>query len=412
MIPTFDYATPKGVRFKTVTIKVLDSQSILIFLDNKIAYSHRYENAPFFVNGIFPITSPVKAGKVEFQIMDLTQTFKETSSLVTRVLSIAFVSILFAFATLTLLRKILPMNNSKIPGDLILGNSFRNLVGISWILSILIWVRNPIDSTGAVNPGPFGPIGAAFSDFYQLSLLAHFERPYDLGGTNYPPAGLLFLRLFTIFDPNNLSLFVIVGIVFGTLIHLFVRTNSTWKSCAQYLLPFPFVFGAVRGNLDLLAIFLCWISILTFKRKSFYFSSSLLAIAISIKVWPIVFLLFFISRRTVLPLIWSILLSLHLTLAATFFFGYRNIFEAVELFFSSVFQQSALGTYSLQNTFSFTALIFIVHLLLLAPNPIDISEIDINRSMAFVNSAYAQLLVFALLLLLVFLFTKSQKFSS
>jgi len=409
---TFDYLTPADISFKEIRVKIKNSQTILIFLDDKIAYSHRYENSPFFVNTTNAVSTSRLPGEVVFRIESLEQTIQMKTNVATRIFSIFFVTTIFSIGTFLVLRKIQYVSKLKKGQDKFINPTFQKLIILSWVLSILIWIRDPIDQTGAVNPGPFGPIGAAFSDFYQLSELAQFDRPYDLGGTNYPPTGLLFLRTFTILDPNSLSLFILVGVLLGTLFNLFPPSISNWKSVAPYLLPFPLIFGAVRGNLDLVVIFLCWISILEFKKRNLYLSSTLLAIAISIKIWPLVFLLFFMTRKTIQPLVWSIFLSLQLTFAASFYFGYRSFSEAFELMFMSLSQQSALGTYAFQNTFSFTALMFIAHILLMARNPMDISEIDVNNSINFVNGAFAQSTIFVLLVALLYFFTSVHKFST
>jgi hypothetical protein len=122
--------------------------------------------------------------------------------------------------------------------------------------------------------------------------MANYDRPYDLGGTNYPPAGLLFLRLVSRFDPNNLSFFPIAGIMLGSLFFLFGASTKKHGGLV-FLTSFPFVFGVVRGNLDLLAIFLIWVSVLAWNKEKVILAGITLGLAVSFKIWPIVFLFLF-----------------------------------------------------------------------------------------------------------------------
>jgi hypothetical protein len=237
----FGYTTPKNLEFKEVRIMIDKSESLYIFLDEKIAYSHRYENSPFFINSSSPVDTPKGAGNVNFTASIAEQMVEKKSNPFSRVGSIILCLFLFASATATLLKRIFPGEPRAIDTKQFLGNSLYGFVGISWLLTILAWIRNPIDTTGAVNPGPFGPIGAAFSDFYQLSQLAQFAQPYELGGTNYPPAGILFLRLISFHDPNNLSFFPIAGVMLGTLYFLFGNSLEKKSTSLIFLCSFPFL---------------------------------------------------------------------------------------------------------------------------------------------------------------------------
>jgi hypothetical protein len=404
----FGYTTPKNLEFKSIRIRIEKSESVYIFVDGKIAYTHRYENSPFFINSAAYINTPEGAGKVSFTTKILEQNIEKKSKPFSRVLSIILILGLFAFATESFLRKILLNRSNKLEIEVTSGKSLYKFVGISWLLTILAWIRNPIDTTGANNPGPFAPIGAAFSDFYQLAQLSQFDRPYDLGGTNYPPLGILFLRLISLNDPNNLSFFPIAGVMLGTLYFLFVRSSNKKIAGLIFLASFPFVFGVIRGNLDLLAIFLIWISVLTWEKEKYIFAATAMAFAIALKIWPIVFLLLFLKKKNRLLYVSTSLLVLLLTIFASFVLGYSNLFEIADISTSILFGQGTLGSYAFQNTFSFSSLLFFGHIALMARNPLNISQFEVGNSLVFVNGFYSLMVIFLLLGGLIYLFFKAK----
>jgi hypothetical protein len=404
----FGYTTPKNLKFKSIRVRIEESESVYFFVDGKIAYTHRYENSPFFINSESFVNTPKGAGKVDFTTKILEQKIEKKENPFSRICSIILILGLFAFAAESFLWKTLLTRPNKLEINLTFHKSFYGFVGISWLLTILAWIRNPIDTTGAINPGPFAPIGAAFSDFYQLSQLSEFDRPYDLGGTNYPPLGILFLRLMSLNDPNNLSFFPIAGVMVGTLYYLFVSSLNKKIVGLLFLTSFPFVFGVIRGNLDLLVISLVWISVLTWKKEKYILAATAIAVAIALKIWPIVFLLLFLKKRNRLLFVSTSLLALLLTIFASFALGYRNLFEIANISSSILFDQGTLGTYAFQNTFSFSSLLFIGHIALMAGNPFNISQLEVSNSLIFVNGPYSLMIIVLLLGGLIYLFFKAK----
>jgi len=408
----FRYATPEDLEFSRIRIRIEKSESLFIFVDEKIAYSHRYENSPFFVNSLSPVNTPKRAGEVIFTASIVEQSVERKGNPFLRVGYITLLLGIFAFATVALLNRLLQGSQKTIDIKQTFGKSLYGLVGMSWVLTLLAWFRNPIDTTGAINPGPFGPTGAAFSDFYQLSQLSQFDRPYDLGGTNYPPLGILFLRLMSFYDPNNLSFFPIAGVMLGTLYFLFVSSSNKRGAGLLFFLSFPFVFGVVRGNLDLLAIFLVWISVLTWKKEKYLFAAGTLAIAIALKIWPILFLLLFLKKKNRLLFSVTALLAISLTISASYTLGYRNLFEIANISSSAILDQTMLGTSAFQNTFSFSSLLFIGHIALMARNPFNISQDVIDNSLAFVNGNFSSMIIVILLGTLIYLFFKARNLAN
>lgn len=407
----FGYTTPQGVTFKSIKIRVIKSKEIYFFIDDKIAYSHRYENAPFFINPVAPVATPDGEGKVDFTESDFEVIIETQANPLPRVGSVLFIIGIFTFITQKLLKKIFPLEVQRKRQKTTIQPTYYGFAAVSWVLSIFVWVRNPIDATGAVNPGPFGPIGAAFSDFFQLSQLAQFDRPYDFGGTNYPPAGLLFLRLITFFDPNDLSLFPLAGIMLGAILFLFSNTIKSKNGIFVFLFSFPFIFGVTRGNLDILAISLIWISVLAWKKERYVFAGITLAFAVAFKIWPLIFLALYLKKKSQKSLYMTVSLSIVLTVTASFILGYTQLIEIAKISFSVLFDQSKMGTYAFQNTFSASALLFIGHIILMSRNPFNITQLEVDNSLGYVNGGYAAMTLLALLILFIYLFFKARSTS-
>jgi hypothetical protein len=101
-------------------------------------------------------------------------------------------------------------------------------------------------------------------------------------------------------------------------------------------------------------------------------------------------------------------LALFLTISASFILGYRNLFEVLNISSSILFDQSSLGTYAFQNTFSFSSLLFIGHIALMARNPLNISPFEVDNSLIFVNGIYSSMIIFSLLGSLIYFFFKAK----
>lgn len=408
----FSYKTPKDLDFNDLRIRIEKSESLYIFLDEKIAYSHRYENSPFFVNYQSPVNTPVVAGKVIFSPTVVEEFLESKVNPFPRSASIVLILGLFAFTTAKLLNKLFPTSQSASMSQYPVPKSLYGLVGMSWGLTTLSWIRNPIDTTGAVNPGPFGPIGAAFSDFYQLSQVSQFDRPYDLGSTNYPPSGILLLRALSFYDPNNLSFFPIAGVILGAVYFFFIGSLKKKAAGIIFLGSFPLVFGIVRGNLDLLAVSLVWISIVSWKKEKYIFAGTLLAIAVAIKIWPIVFLLIFLKKKNWLLICFTSFTVVTITLLSSFALGYSGISDVVNITSSGLFDQSGLGSYAFQNTFSVTSLLFFGHLAFMSKNPFNESQTKVDDALTFVNSISTSIVILMILILLLYFFFRAKKLSN
>lgn len=408
----FAYATPKGSEFKEIRVRIVESESLFVFIDEKIAYSHRYENSPFFVNYLFPVDTPETAGNVTFTAQIVEQVLYNKDNPLQRSGSILLILVFVIFATVKVLKKMFPDVQGSIEIEGTFHKSLFGLVGMSWGLTILAWIRNPIDSTGAVNPGPFGPIGAAFSDFYQLSQVSQFDRPYDMGGTNYPPSGILLLRSLSFYDPNNLSFFPIAGIILGAVYFFLVGSLKEKLSGIIFLGSFPIVFGVVRGNLDVLAVFLVWTSIVCWKKQKHVLTVSFMAFAIMIKIWPIVFLLIFLKKKNWLLVLYTVLLGLSMTLFASFMLGYRSINEIINITLSALLDQTTLGTYAFQNTFSVSSLLFFGHLALMSKNPFNDSQTKVDDALAFVNGTTSSMIIVLLFISLLYFFFRARHLSN
>jgi hypothetical protein len=151
--------------------------------------------------------------------------------------------------------------------------------------------------------------------------------------------------------------------------------------------------------------------LLAWKKEKFVSAGILLAFAISLKVWPVIFLALYIKKKSYNSVFSTLVAGLSITLVSSFFLGYSNLADVIRISSIAVFDQSKLGTYAFQNSFSATALIFIGHILMVSKNPFDVSQVDIDTSLAFVNGSYATIITFVLLVAFVCFFLKAKTVS-
>jgi hypothetical protein len=106
------------------------------------------------------------------------------------------------------------------------------------------------------------------------------------------------------------------------------------------------------------------------------------------------------------------LLAFFLTISASYTLGYRNLFEIANISSSAILDQTMLGTSAFQNTFSFSSLLFIGHIALMARNPFNISQDVIDNSLAFVNGNFSSMIIVILLGTLIYLFFKARNLAN
>jgi hypothetical protein len=381
-----------------ITIRVSESRSVYVFIDQKIAYSHRYEMPVFQINpiqvasyeGIDPSTQKVSANYIV-----KNPGFLEISRILL---------VLILILTITYL---ISLNNQKTSPVFLHSEAHKSWfisgVIIFWIASILITFTKPFDPVGAQNPGLFGPIGAAFSDYFQISQMGQFNKPYELGGVNYPPAALMFGKmLFGVFP--GLPGFVLFASASLGLIFYLVRKSGIIKSL-RTALPvvffYPLVFGLVRGNFDIVAICLIFYSINFVDKFNGRISTLLLALAVAIKIWPIVFVLYFYKWKNKKFVFETLVYTFLLTMFSAYLLEYSHLSEIFEVISSSFLSADNVTTQAFHYCYSITSVIFFAHLFLTADSPWNPLKSEIQGSVMFTDGIFAKSILVLLLLLLV-----------
>jgi hypothetical protein len=389
-----------------IEVEIIQSKSIYIFVDNNIAFTHRYEMPVFNIDpndltmydGIDSSTQKIEANYlIEFP----------------KALGIAWIGLMLILivaitnlASITFQTKPIVSFRPDIYNPLIvLGVSFF------WIISLLIYMIKPFDPVGAQNPGLFGPIGAAFSDYFQIAQISQFNQPYELGGVNYPPTALLFGKVLFYLLPGSFGFIIFASACLG-LIYKFIRELNFIKSPSTMLLFvffYPLIFGLVRGNFDILAICLVFYSIKFMEKSNGRIAAFLLALAIAIKVWPIVFLLYLLRWKNIKVLLESVIYALVLTIGSAYLLGYSIINNILEVISSSFTASDNITTQAFRYCFSLTAVIFITHLFITAESPWNPLKTEIQESVFFTDGLYAKFILLVVLLLLLIGLFKSKK---
>ena len=388
-----------------ITIRVNESRSIYVFVGEKIAYSHRYEIPVFQINpkkiasyeGIDPNSQNISANYIV-----KNPVFLEISRILLVLILILIITYLIS---LNYQKSFLVFLGSEVHKPWFISGA-----AIFWITSILITIRKPFDPVGSQNPGLFGPIGAAFSDYFQISQIGQFNKPYELGGVNYPPAALIMGKvLFTVFP--GLPGFVLFASTSLGLIFYLVRKSGIIKSlptALPILFFYPLIFGLVRGNLDILAVCLIFYSINFADKFNGRISTLLLALAVSIKIWPIVFVLYFYKWKNK-KLVFEILAyTLLITMVSAYLLGYHHLHEVFEVIFSSFLSADNVTTQAFHYCYSITSIFFFAHLFLTAESPWNPLKSEIQGSVMYSDGIFAKAILLVLLLLFLMAVFKSQ----
>jgi hypothetical protein len=123
-------------------------------------------------------------------------------------------------------------------------------------------------------------------------------------------------------------------------------------------LSFPFIYGVERGNLDLILFPLLLLFIILFKDRKYFSATFVLSLAVSFKIFPIIFLLLFFRKNNIKYIFYTLFQTFLITSYSFFILGYRyegyldllNNFSRPYLDLSNPINYSAL-------TGSFTAFI-------------------------------------------------------
>lgn len=414
--PSFGYVSPHLKALNSVRVRVIQGREMFIFINDKIAYTHRYQLPIFYSNPLSLIQNSVSSsGYVSTVKIAESKVYQENNNLqrLANMLFVLFGIFLSAIFCLLLLRRF------KAPAT----KSFRLrsapfswMIGL-WVVCFIAWIMSPFDPTGSTNPGLFDPIGAAFSDYFQTSQMSHFNHPYTLLGVDYPPFALAVLRGLSDLLPGLLGFAFMIAICVGILSFMFIRVTrsstgaSRFKNVMIFLLPYPLIFGIVRGNIDLLAAALIWLAILFKDSKYAILPALLLASAISLKVWPIVFIFFFLRWGYRKVAFMSVGLTALFTVVSPVVLGYRNVSTAFHTILPSLSASTSITTNAFHDTFSMSSLLYFGHILLLSANPLRSTTLDLANALSFVGSFAAKVLIAVVGIFLVRMIWKSRTVS-
>ncbi len=177
---------------------------------------------------------------------------------------------------------------------------------------------------------------------YLLSAkaLLNGANPYHTG-TAFPFVYPLFLAMLLIplsILPYWLTNFLWFGISLSALlfsVYFILRMATRHKGLTQYIVPLIFLFilffGIVQNNLlngqvNFLVLFFCVLFLKYFQEDKNILSAFFLAAGVSIKIVPVIFLVFLIFRRRYGTIILTLLFTAALLLLPVIFLG-REIYE-------------------------------------------------------------------------------------
>jgi hypothetical protein len=414
--PSFDYYSPHLAALNSIRVRVVQGREMFIFINDKMSYTHRYQLPVFYSNPQSLIQNSV-SGSAYVSTVKVAESkvYRENINL-QRFSNVLFVFFGVCLSAIFCLLLLMGFKARATTSFRLRSAPFGWMKGL-WVVCFIAWIMKPFDPTGMYNPGLFGPLGAAFSDYFQTSQMSHFSQPYLLGGVDYPPFALAVLKGLSYVLPGLLGFVFIVAICVGILSFMFIRVTgsftgaSRFKNAMIFLLPYPLVFGIVRGNIDLLAAALVWLAILFKDSKYTMVPALLLASAISLKVWPIVFLFFFLRWGHRKVAFMSIGLTALFSVVASLVLGYRSVSAAFHTILPSLSASTSITANAFHDTYSMSSLLYYGYILVLSANPLRSTNLDLANALSFVGSLAAKVLIAAVAIFLVRMIWKSRTVS-
>lgn len=394
-VPFFSYQFSDVNRNDKLQIKIIYSREVYLFKNNKIMYTHRYEEPVFYVkNSEINILNSLKTQMI---LIDYNYKILEDKNMVEG--KIMFLTVALAICAIFLgftYRRFLLKGNT----DLIKLSSKTSyqfiLISISvYLILFLRWAINDKDPVGAKNLTPFGPTGPLFSDFFQINQLAMFTSVYDSSATNYPPFSILLLKSLSFASPFSifcLIIFISLGVILG---NIDFKNINGYTTMLAVLLSYPLLFSIARGNLDLLASALIILAISALQNDRHKSAVVLLSFAISLKLWPAVFMLLFLKKRHILAFYVFFLTNL-LSYLSIYALGYSSISKLFSVLFSALSSGNASTSMEFQNTYSLKTIFVLVHMLMNSPAPWSPSNLDFLNALNFANGFYGASILIAL----------------
>lgn len=397
----FNYSYQMDREYSNIEILIEKSQKIIIFINGNIAYTHRYQIPVFQINPV----NPYSFSNISITNIEINQSLSYPQKHSNQYLQ--FLILMFSIITIGILIYIRFNDSDKkivhTYPELKRNRLFLILVSFFWLTALTLFFVREFDPVGATNPGPFGPIGAAFSDFFQISQVGGFSKPYELGAVNYPATSIILLKFLNSIFPGIWAFIFFMGVIFGALYLLPIKKGLNTKD-KKYLFMlmfsfYPLVFGFVRGNLDILASVLVFYSIFLVGKVKSIIPIFLLGLAIALKIWPAVFILYFVRIKRLRDSLYVICVFSIITIVCICLLGYLDFSSILKSFSTPFVSLDQISVQSFKYSYSASSLIFFSYVLIfggLKPS----SEI-IHQAAVFTDGPLVKLLITILAFLLI-----------
>jgi len=144
-----------------------------------------------------------------------------------------------------------------------------------------------------------------FANHYYPQGRRIIAAPIPVPGFYYPAPFALLMAAFAIRPYNaaltlwiTMELAFIGGMYLVPQVHLFSRTNSaTLVYSLLFATSLPLLHNFVWGQVSVLASLLAIVALLAYQKNRPYLSASVLAVAVSVKLYPAIFALYFLIKR-------------------------------------------------------------------------------------------------------------------
>jgi hypothetical protein len=151
-----------------------------------------------------------------------------------------------------------------------------------------------------------------------------FVNVYKAKSSVYFPFGNLIINFFCLIKPLNLSLLLFQFISISSVFYYFFKSlqgkfdiDSFTNSIIFCLFSFPVLFLIDRANFESFVFVFMGMFIYLYQKGEVNYSIIPLSLAISMKLFPIVFLVLLFSDRRYIQIIWTIILVVIATLASS-----------------------------------------------------------------------------------------------
>lgn len=210
-----------------------------------------------------------------------------------------------------------------------------------------------------------------FNDFFSMLKVCSGNNPYGVGhasGSSYFPVANLIMFILGLTGNSYVSL-ALLYISFTLVLGLFIKTMFGKKLTFENILAFiiitfttyPFLFNLDRGNIDMV-VFMFLVGFFYFHDKGKTLLSILFfALAISMKLYPAVFLILLLKDKKYKEIAAVIAISVLMTLGALLSFS-GTIMENIQALLRNLgsFNQDFNSFYGLQHNLSLYGVIRVV----------------------------------------------------